>query len=199
MWDMKTNAYKGTIRKNGEVRILKNKSNYAQEVTQYDVRSMYSCYINNLVEKLVRRYIDSLNYKSIKAYKETKAIDKDNPALDLKNCYHYFIFNDIGFEFSLVQDKDFQDDDARQGKWRIHLCIKTFQSDSLSLMQSIDNITSVDTGSIVYTDELDIQGEIILEMVYSPYGHLYIKHHYDEPSIRKVYNSIIDLWINCAR
>ena len=54
-------AVAGIVRKNGEKRLLKHKNNLSQEATEYNTRDMFQHYIDNLVKKLLDRYLHSLN------------------------------------------------------------------------------------------------------------------------------------------
>jgi hypothetical protein len=59
----------------------------------------------------------------------------------------------------------------------------------------IDNISTVKIDGLKYTDDLNIKGVIMLEMVNNPYRDLFLKKTFDDKSIRAVYNAVIDLWI----
>nr|DAF07836.1 MAG TPA: hypothetical protein [Caudoviricetes sp.] len=188
-------AVAGIVRKNGEKRLLKHKNNLSQEATEYSTRDMFQHYIDNLVKKLLDRYLHSLNSIRISGYRRDLTVNGKG-ILSLNDAHHYFVFNGIGYDFSLIQDLSYRNRDKDSlGKWRIHLGVRTFKADSLAFNVPIDNISTVKIDGLKYTDDLNIKGVIMLEMVNNPYRDLFLKKTFDDKSIRAVYNAIIDLWI----
>lgn len=185
----------GIVRKNGEKRLLKHKSNLSQEATEYNTRDMFQHYINDLVKKLLGRYLHSLNDISLSSYRRDFSRNGKG-ILVLNDAHHYFVFNDIGYDFSLVQDLSYRNrDKGNLGKWRVHLGVRTFKANSLAFHLPVDNISTVKVDGIKYTDDLNVKGVIMLEMVCNPYCDFFLKEIFDDKSMRAVYNAVIDLWI----
>ena len=68
-------AVAGIVRKNGEKRLLKHKNNLSQEATEYSTRDMFQHYIDNLVKKLLGRYLYSLNGIRISGYRRDLSVN----------------------------------------------------------------------------------------------------------------------------
>lgn len=188
-------AVAGIVRKNREKRLLKHKNNLSQEATEYNTRDMFQHYIDNLVKKLLGRYLYSLNGIRISGYRRDLSVNGKG-ILSLNSAHHYFVFNGIGYDFSLVQDLSYRNRDKNSlGKWRVHLGVRTFKANSLAFNVTIDNISTVKVDGLKYTDDLNVKGAIMLEMVNNPYCNMFLKETFDDKSIRAVYNAVIDLWI----